>query len=203
PASFSHAIPWSHDLRISSSVPSMRYSRGMPTFLPLRSASSEAAHSGTGLSRLVESFGSKPAIASSMIAQSSTERAIGPAWSSELAKATTPQREQRPYVGLMPEMPVNAAGWRIEPPVSVPVAAGHSRAATAAELPPDEPPGASAALPPSLRRQGLITLPKYEVSFDEPIANWSRLSLPSMPAPASHSFWLTVLSYCGTKPSRI
>src|SRR5690606_13794886 len=103
----------------------------------------------------------------------------------------------------MPEMPVNAAGWRMEPPVSVPVAAGHRRAATAAELPPEEPPGASAALPPSLRRHGLITLPKYEVSFDEPIANWSRLSLPSIPAPASHSFWLTVLSYCGTKPSRI
>jgi hypothetical protein len=46
----------------------------------------------------------------------------------------------------MPEMPVNAAGWRIEPPVSVPVAPGASRAATADELPPDDPPGASAAL---------------------------------------------------------
>ena len=33
-------------------------------------------------------------------------------------------------------------------------------AATAAEDPPDEPPGAKAALPPSLRRHGLITLPK-------------------------------------------
>ena len=32
-------------------------------------------------------------------------------------------------------MPVNAAGWRIEPPVSVPVAAGHSRAAIADEDP--------------------------------------------------------------------
>ena len=30
-----------------------------------------------------------------------------------------------------------------------PVAAGASRAATAVELPPDEPPGAKAALPPS------------------------------------------------------
>ena len=37
----------------------------------------------------------------------------------------------------MPEMPVKAAGWRIDPPVSVPVAAGASRADTAAELPPD------------------------------------------------------------------
>jgi hypothetical protein len=57
-------------------------------------------------------------------------------------------------------MPVNAAGWRIEPPVSVPVAAGHSRAAIADEDPPDDPPGASAALPPSLRFHGEITLPK-------------------------------------------
>ncbi len=31
----------------------------------------------------------------------------------------------------MPVMPQNEAGWRIEPPVSVPVAAGTSRAATA------------------------------------------------------------------------
>src|SRR5687768_16555977 len=106
-----------------------------------------------------------------------------------------PQRLQRPYVGLIPEMPVSAAGWRIEPPVSVPVAAGAIRAATAALLPPEEPPGARSALPPSCRRHGLITLPKWLVSLDEPIANWSMLSLPSMPAPASHSFWLTVLSY--------
>ena len=40
----------------------------------------------------------------------------------------------------MPVMPQNAAGWRMEPPVSVPVAAGVRRAATAAALPPDEPP---------------------------------------------------------------
>ncbi|PZO68533.1 MAG: hypothetical protein DI636_08850 [Pelagerythrobacter marensis] len=61
---------------------------------------------------------------------------------------------------MIPVIPVKAAGWRIEPPVSVPVAAAAIRAATAAELPPDEPPGASAALPPSARRQGEITLPK-------------------------------------------
>ena len=41
----------------------------------------------------------------------------------------------------MPVMPQNEAGWRIEPPVSVPVAAGASRAATATALPPEEPPG--------------------------------------------------------------
>ena len=52
-----------------------------------------------------------------------------------------PQRETRPYVGFRPVRLVSAAGWRIEPPVSVPVAAGNRRAATAAAEPPDEPPG--------------------------------------------------------------
>ena len=41
----------------------------------------------------------------------------------------------------MPTMPVKAAGWRIEPPVSLAVAARQRRAATAADEPPDEPPG--------------------------------------------------------------
>ncbi len=100
-------------------------------------------------------------------------------------------------------MPVKAAGWRIDPPVSVPVAAGAIRAETAVELPPDEPPGARSVLPPSFRRHGEMTLPKKLVSFDEPIANWSMLSLPSIPAPAAHNLALTVLSYWGTKPSRM
>src|SRR6201991_5011222 len=100
-------------------------------------------------------------------------------------------------------MPVKAAGWRIEPPVSVPVTPGAIRAATAVDEPPDEPPGASAALPPSLRRQGEITLPNAEVSLDEPIANWSMLSLPSIPAPAPNSFDVIVDSYSGTKPLRM
>ena len=41
----------------------------------------------------------------------------------------------------MPQMPVSDAGWRIEPPVSVPVAPGTRRAATAAAEPPELPPG--------------------------------------------------------------
>jgi len=51
-------------------------------------------------------------------------------------------------------MPVKAAGWRIEPPVSVPVAAGAMRPETTAALPPEEPTGVRSLLPPSLRRQG-------------------------------------------------
>ncbi len=92
----------------------------------------------------------------------------------------------------MPEMPVKAAGWRIDPPVSVPVAAGQSRAAIAEEDPPEDPPGASGAVSPLLRRHGEITLPNALVSFDDPIANWSRLSLPNIPAPAFHKLAETV-----------
>ena len=41
----------------------------------------------------------------------------------------------------MPTMPVSAAGWRMDPPVSVPSAAMQASAATAAAEPPEEPPG--------------------------------------------------------------
>ena len=97
----------------------------------------------------VESLGSWPAIACSMSAASSTVRVSGPAWSSEEAKAIMPQREQRPYVGFMPTMPQKAPGWRIEPPVSVPVAPRQRPAATAAAEPPELPPGTSGLSSPS------------------------------------------------------
>src|ERR1043165_1861912 len=113
-----------------------------------------------------------------------------------------PQREQRPYVGFKPTVPVKAAGWRIDPPVSVAVAPRQSCAATAAAEPPDEPPGtrcepsicprAPAPTFEPLRRHGLTTGPKHEVSFEEPIANSSLLSLPSMTAPSRHRFADTV-----------
>ena len=58
----------------------------------------------------------------------------------------------------MPTEPVNAAAWRIEPPVSVAVAPAQSQADTAAAEPPDEPPGTRLALLP-WARNGLITGP--------------------------------------------
>ena len=53
----------------------------------------------------------------------------------------------------MPVTPHSDAGWRIEPPVSVAVATGAMRAATAAAEPPELPPGTS------LRSQGFFTGP--------------------------------------------
>src|SRR5512146_226732 len=43
-------------------------------------------------------------------------------------------------------MPHSEAGWRTLPPVSVPRAAGTQQAATAAALPPEEPPGTRSEL---------------------------------------------------------
>ena len=56
-------------------------------------------------------------------------------------------------------MPQNEAGWRIEPPVSVPVAPSASRAATAAAEPPEEPPGTSTAPGSPARFHGFSTGP--------------------------------------------
>src|SRR5207342_2377189 len=99
-------------------------------------------------------------------------------------------------------MPVKAAGWRMEPPVSVPVAPRQRPAATAAAEPPEEPPGTRRVFAP-LRRQGEITGPKNDVSFDEPMANSSLLSLPSITAPSRQRLELTVDSYVGRKLSRM
>ena len=53
----------------------------------------------------------------------------------------------------MPTMPVSAAGWRIEPPVSVPIDSGAWKAATATAEPPLLPPGTLS------RSHGLATGP--------------------------------------------
>ncbi len=82
-------------------------------------------------------------------------------------------------MGFSPTIPQSAAGWRIEPPVSVPIAHGASPAATAAADPPLEPPGTRSV------SHGLRTTPYPEFSFDEPIANSSMLVLPIIAAPAS------------------
>src|SRR6478672_5443012 len=89
---------------------------------------------------LPASFASKPAIACSRIAQSSTVRAIGPQWSNVNELGMTPARLTSPYVGISPVMPQNEAGPRIDPPVSEPRAAGMKPAASAAPEPLEEPP---------------------------------------------------------------
>ncbi len=88
----------------------------------------------------------------------------------------------------MPVTPHSDAGWRIEPPVSVAVAAGARRAAIAAAEPPEEPPGIA------VLSHGFLTGPKNEFSLEEPIANSSQFNLPSVTMPARLNCSTTVAS---------
>ena len=94
----------------------------------------------SGTSEVAGSSGSRPAVASSSSAASAGERAIGPGWSRDLASGQARAPLMRPYVGLSPTTPQNAAGTRIEPPVSLPRASGTSSIATTTADPPLEPP---------------------------------------------------------------
>ena len=128
---------------------------------------------------------------------SRTLRVNVPTVSSEDANAISPYRLISPYVGLNPTTPDSDAGCRTEPPVSVPSAQTASPAATAAALPPLEPPGTID------RSHGLCTGPNAEFSFDEPIANSSQLVLPSSTAPSAFRRSHGVQSNGGTYVSRI
>ena len=81
-----------------------------------------------------------PVIAASTTAQSATVRAIGPGWSRVGARGMIPSSESRPWVGLIALVPQHAEGMRSEPHVSDPRAAGVIPAASAAALPPLDPP---------------------------------------------------------------
>ena len=100
----------------------------------------------------------------------------------------------------MPVTPQKPAGWRIEPPVSLPVAAGARRAATALDEPPEEPPG-TRALFQGLRTGCGASNPTGatpEFSLAPPMANSSQLSLPSVTQPASAS-WRTMVASNGER----
>src|SRR6476659_11206915 len=85
----------------------------------------------------------------------------------------------------------------MEPPVSLPSATSEKPAATATALPPLDPPGTRDG------SCGLRDGPNAEFSVLDPMANSSRLVLPTTTAPAARSFSTTVASYGGFQPSRI
>ena len=94
-------------------------------------------------------------------------------------------------------MPQNAAGWRIDPPVSEPSEIDVMSPATAAADPPLEPPGTRDG------SSGLRVGPNAEFSVDDPMANSSRFVLPTGTAPAATKRSITVALYGGFQPSRI
>ena len=87
---------------------------------------------------------SAPRSAASSAIRSATVVASGPTLSSDAASGRTPPRSTRASEGLKPAIPQKAAGTRIEPEVSVPIAHGTTPAATATADPDDDPPGARA-----------------------------------------------------------
>src|SRR5437879_12478074 len=76
-------------------------------------------------------------------------------------------------------MPHQAAGLRIDPPPSVPIASGPRPAATAAPAPPEEPPGVWPRL------HGLRVAPKRRLSVTPTQPSVGVFVLPSMIAPAA------------------
>src|SRR5712664_4645278 len=134
----------------------------------------------------------KPAIASNISAASSAVRARGPCtWPGSQASGIG-QFGVSPGVGLMPTMPQNDAGIRIEQPKSVPCAKGTIPVATATADPPDEPEGLSAGF------QGLRVTPNTSLKVLAPAANSGVLVLPSTMAPAALRRRTTSASSSGT-----
>ena len=74
-------------------------------------------------------------------AQSSAERETGPTVSMDHDTPATPRRLTSPHVGRRPVSPLQAAGMRVEPPVSSASAEAHRKAAVAAAEPLLEMPG--------------------------------------------------------------
>ena len=93
------------------------------------------------LGRLSGSRRSKPLQQSKYRAVSRTERVRQP--STVVIGSMVPSGPFgiRPYVAFNPKRPLKPAGPRMEPPPSLPVAIGKRPPATAAAVPPEDPPG--------------------------------------------------------------
>ena len=137
---------------------------------PLRRAGSSAG--GGAASALPGRPGSGPAIAARSGTQSSSVRAIGPAWSRLVASGTTPRSESCPRVGLIVDVPHRADGIRSEPAVSVPVAAGTMRAASAAAEPPLDPPAERSSA------HGLPTWSVVPPTANSWVCRWPSRTMP-------------------------
>ena len=135
--------------------------------------------------------GSGPPIASRSSAQSSAVCASGPTVSYVHETGITPRLGTRPVLGRIPVTPQSAAGIRTDPAVSVPSAPGTSPPATAAPLPPLEPPQIRSV------SHGFRAGPNASLVVEAPQANSCVLSFPTTTAPAARSRATTVASAVG------
>ncbi|MCY1373044.1 hypothetical protein D9M69_602940 [compost metagenome] len=95
-------------------------------------------------------IGASPAITASARMQSATVLAKGPIESRAGVSGKAPSSGMRRAVGLKPTKPFRAAGMRMEPPVSEPIAISLVPSAAETAAPEEEPPGTrleSIALP--------------------------------------------------------
>ena len=129
-----------------------------------------------------------PEAASSSSAASVTVRASTPLTVMPLKASGSGHVEMRPRCGLMPTRCVHAAGIRTLPAPSDPIAAVTSPAATAAALPPDEPPGVW------LRDHGFRVCPKAGPLVNGHWPSSQVFVLPTMTAPAVRSRFTTSAS---------
>src|ERR1035438_4336693 len=127
---------------------------------------------------------------------------------------TIPSPGTVPTAGLIPTTPLSDAGQVIDPSVSVPIANGASRAASAAPEPADEPPAQRSSRyglrvrPPTQRssRYGLRVRPP---TADHPLvekgerilAHWLRFVAPRTTRPASRSLDTNGASWGTGRPS--
>ena len=122
-----------------------------------------------------------PATASSTSAASVTVRASTPLTVIPLNASGIGHVEIRPRWGLIPTRWVQAAGIRTLPAPSEPIAAATSPAATAAALPPDDPPGVWS------RDHGLRVWPKPGPLVNGHCPSSQELVLPTITAPADRN----------------
>ena len=141
--------------------------------------------------------GALPDAASSTNAASPTVRASTPLTVMPLNASASGEVEIRPRWGLMPTRWVHAAGMRTLPAPSEPIAAATRPAATAAALPPDEPPGVWS------RDHGLRVCPNAGPLVNGHWPSSQVFVLPTITAPAARSRRTTSASAVasGTSPS--
>jgi hypothetical protein len=124
---------------------------------------------------------------------SSTVRDNTPSVTSPIVSFGTGATEIVPRPGLSPTRPLQEAGMRIDPAPSLPWASDSIPAATAAALPPDEPPGVRAV------SHGLRVAPNRCGSVTGRMPSSGTLVLPTTIAPASRRRRTTALSIDGTQ----